>query len=64
MKIVHIFFDFLLGGAENMLVDIINEQIKKENISLIIVNNEFNSILLKEIDNRVRINIINRKPGQ
>ena len=42
MVIVHIIFSFLRGGTESMLVDILNEQVKTEKVSLIIINNLFN----------------------
>ena len=39
MKIAHLIYAFPTGGTETMLVDIMNEQEKYANISLIIVNN-------------------------
>ncbi|MFR8358555.1 MAG: hypothetical protein ACLVEJ_24815 [Parabacteroides sp.] len=40
MKVVHIVFGMEYGGIETMLVNIMNEQIKHTDISLIIVNNQ------------------------
>jgi len=61
MKIVHLIFDLNTGGAETMLVDILNEQIKTEQVSLIIINDEVNKQLLDQIDKRVKVILIGRK---
>ena len=63
MKIVHIIFSFNTGGAELMLLDIINEQCKKENIYLIIVNDSYDNEILKNIDKKVKVHKVNRKAG-
>lgn len=63
MNILHCFFSFNVGGAEAMLVDIINEQIKSTNITLIIVNRNYDNMLLNKIDKRVNILLLNRKRG-
>jgi len=63
MKVVHIIFSFNTGGAELMLLDIINEQCKKENIYLIIVNDSYDNEILKNIDKKVEIHKVNRKAG-
>lgn len=39
MKILHIVWSMKNGGIENMLADIINEHIKTENITLLVINN-------------------------
>ncbi len=39
MKILHLVFSLNTGGAENMLIDIVNEQVKTHQIVLVIVNN-------------------------
>ncbi len=41
MKILHVFYTFTTGGAEVMLVDIMNEQVKHENVSIFIINDIF-----------------------
>jgi glycosyltransferase involved in cell wall biosynthesis len=63
MVIAHIIFSFLRGGTESMLVDIMNEQVKTEKVSLIIINNLFNQELLDSIHKDVRIIRLNRIPG-
>lgn len=61
MKIAHIFWSFTVGGAETMLVEIMNRQSNEnQKISLIIVNNNINQKLIKKIDTKVKIIFINR----
>jgi len=63
MKILHLIFSFNTGGSETMLIDIINDQIKYEEILLIIVNRVYKKELLERIDRKVPVYLINRKPG-
>jgi glycosyltransferase involved in cell wall biosynthesis len=62
MKIVHIIFSFSTGGAETMLVDIINEQVLNSSVNLIIINNVYNQNLIKKISKKVKVFFINREP--
>ena len=61
MKIIHAIFSFYVGGAETMLIDIINRQCKEGSVSLIIVNDKVNADLLNTIDKHVNVYILNRK---
>ena len=63
MKIVHMIMAFETGGSETMLVDILNLQVEKFEVSLIIVNNLYSNKLLAKIDARVKIFLLNRKPS-
>ncbi|SJL29870.1 glycosyltransferase [Porphyromonas gingivalis] len=63
MKIVHCIYSFNVGGAETMLVDIVNEQVASHDVTLIIVNDSYSQILLDQIDRRVSIIRIKRKAG-
>jgi glycosyltransferase involved in cell wall biosynthesis len=63
MKILHIIFSFNIGGAETMLVDIINEQVKSQKVGLLVINKDYNTDLLKEIDSNVSLFLANRKKG-
>lgn len=63
MKICHLIYALNIGGAETMLVDIINEQVKTDTVCLTIINNEINTHLLNMIDSQVKVFKINRKPG-
>lgn len=61
--IVHINFSFTIGGIDLMLINIINEQVKKCRVSLYIINSHMDLELLEKIDKKVKIHLINRKPG-
>lgn len=63
MKISHIFFSFNQGGAELMLVDIMNEQVKNNDVSLIIINEWYSTKLINMLDERINCYCINRKIG-
>lgn len=63
MKILHVIFSFTTGGAETMLVDIINEQSKTQRVELIIINNTISEYLINNINNGVVIHYLNRRPG-
>ena len=63
MRIVHCILSFNVGGAETMLIDIVNEQIKQNDITLIIINNSYDKSLIANIDKRVCIKKLRRKQG-
>jgi glycosyltransferase involved in cell wall biosynthesis len=63
MNICHIIFSLTVGGGEEMLVDIINEQIKCHEVSLIIINNLLHESLIGKLNNRVKIFRIKRNEG-
>ena len=63
MKIVHCIYSLRYGGAETLLIDVINEQSKSHTISLIIINSEYDPDLLKTISKKVKIIFINRSSG-
>lgn len=63
MKVVHIVFGMEYGGIETMLVNIMNEQIKHTDISLIIVNNQEEKSITRDINDKIRITRINRPAG-
>ncbi len=48
------------GGTENMLIDIINEQIKTNEIELLIINDKINYSLLDKVHRNVKIGLIGR----
>jgi glycosyltransferase involved in cell wall biosynthesis len=62
MKITHVIWSMTTGGAELMLVDIINEQQKSNKTSLIIINQLFDLKVTREIDPAVEIKYLKRKP--
>jgi len=61
MKIAHLIFSFTIGGAESMLVDIVNEQVKQAKVSIVIINKIFDITLVEKIDKRVTVYFINRE---
>lgn len=63
MKILHIIFSFNVGGSETMLVDIINKQVQKHEVTLCVINNLYDKNLLNTINKQVRIILLNRNPG-
>ncbi len=63
MKIVHIFYNIEIGGSETMVIDIMNRQIKTEEVSLIIINKNNNEQLLSTINPLVKQYHIGRTNG-
>lgn len=63
MRIAHLIFSFETGGSETMLIDIVNKQVEKLDVVLIILNNKIDENLLFKIDCRVKIYRLNRAPG-
>ncbi len=64
MKILHIIFQMLTGGAETMLADIVNEQVNRgDEVEILIVNRGENEVVMNSIDRRVRISRFDRTPG-
>lgn len=61
MHIVHLTWSLQLGGLETMLVNIINEQVLQEQVSLIIINESFDSTLIQKIDKRINVIFLHRQ---
>ena len=61
MKIVHLLWGLATGGIENMLVDIVNQQVEGNEISLIVINNMLDESILARLDKRIRIYCCGRK---
>ena len=49
MKIAHVVWGMKTGGVETMLVNIINEQVKKEEVRLFIINDFIDEFIVKKI---------------
>ena len=64
MRIAHVLWGLPIGGTECMLVDIVNEQIKTEQVSIVVVDDNVNTNLLKKIDPKVRVFFCKRKRGR
>lgn len=63
MKIVHCIFSFTVGGAETMLVDILDRQSLNHDVSLVVVNDIYDENLLATVSDRVRIIKLDRRSG-
>lgn len=61
MKIVHIIYSLYGGGSENLLIDTVNEQVKTEQVTVIVVNDCYRDCLINEIDKRVKVILLKRK---
>ena len=62
-KIMHLIFSLTIGGAENLMIDLLNEQVKFAESHAVIVNDLYNETLLKQIDPRVKVHMIRRPAG-
>jgi len=60
MKIMHILWGLKYGGAETMLIDIINRQCLEHEVELLIVNQDIDPNLLSQINPQIKIRKINR----
>jgi len=63
VKIVHLIWQFKLGGAEAMLVDIVNAQSLTEEVTLIVGNAAVEQTLLNRVSKRVQIQLLGRPQG-
>lgn len=63
MKIVHCIFTMKTGGAQILTIDLLNGFCETNEVYLIIVNDQWNASLIKEINPAVKIIYINRKEG-
>lgn len=63
MRIVHIVWELGTGGVETMLVDIVNEQVKTEEVAIAVVNEHYEESLLLRIDSRCSVELCRRKRG-
>lgn len=64
MKIMYLLFSFTIGGAERLVVDICNENAKRNNVVfLYIINDLYDKELLKTLDSSVVVICKNRVVG-
>ncbi|NEU09996.1 glycosyltransferase [Flavihumibacter sp. R14] len=63
MKILHIIFSLNVGGAETMLVDIVNRQAETDQVHLIVINNSFSSELIDGIKPDILVYFVKRPVG-
>ncbi len=63
MRIAHITWSLSTGGIETMMANIINEQVKTENVALFIINDEIEPTILNRISKKCKVYKIGRKPS-
>lgn len=63
MKIAHCIFTMKTGGAQVLVIDLLNEYCKIHEVSLVIVNDQWNDFLLEKLDKRINVYFIKRKEG-
>ena len=61
MKIVHALWSLGTGGTESMLADIASEQVKDNDVFIIIINDVVSKQVLDRIDNRCKFLCCHRK---
>ncbi|HTI92579.1 MAG TPA: glycosyltransferase [Puia sp.] len=62
-RIVHLIFTLESGGAENMLVDIANEQASLANVAIILINKKYSMDLVSRINQNVHFYSLEREEG-
>lgn len=62
MRIAHVVWGMKTGGIETMLVNIINEQVKTEQVRLFIVNDFIDEFVVEKISPKCKVVRINRRP--
>ena len=63
MKIVHCIWSLNTGGAETMLIDIANEQVKTQEVYVLIVNDSYQPFLVDKFLPKVKVIFNKRKPN-
>lgn len=63
MRIAHVVWGMKTGGVETMLVNIINEQVKTEEVRLFIINDFIDEFIVEKILPQCQILRLNRKPS-
>lgn len=63
MRIVHCIWSLNTGGAETMLIDIVNEQVKTQEVFVVIVNDSYQEYLIEKISPKVKLVFNKRKPA-
>src|ERR1700754_2353817 len=62
-RIVHLIFTLESGGAENMLVDIANEQASLADVTVILINKKYSMDLISRISQNVHFYSLQREEG-
>lgn len=64
MKLLYLLFSFTLGGTEKLIVDMANRMVNQNcEVSICIINNQYDQFLLDQLDKRIKIIMLMRNPG-
>lgn len=63
MKIAHVFSNYKIGGAQTLLIDIMNIQCQNNKVFLFIITNNYDQSLLNKLNDKIRVIKLNRKIG-
>lgn len=63
MRIAHLIWDLGLGGAELVVLDLVNRQAELADIGLVVVNDLVDARLMEKLSPRVRAIELHRRPG-
>lgn len=63
MKIMHLIFSFNVGGSEVLLADVIEQQVKNDTVTLLVINDIYHKELLDSIHHKADVILLNRKKG-
>ena len=63
MRILHLIWSFGCGGAESLLVDLANMQSNRDEVCLVVVNDDIDRELLSALSPKVNVYFIGRPPG-
>lgn len=64
MEVIHLIYSLEKGGAEYLVVDLINEQVESgASVSLIIVNDNIDPDVRRRISDLVQVDCLGRQPG-
>jgi glycosyltransferase involved in cell wall biosynthesis len=63
MRIAHVVWSLNVGGAETMLVDIINQQVRKNDVMLVVINSVYDTMLIDSLSEDVQCICLQRPAG-
>jgi glycosyltransferase involved in cell wall biosynthesis len=61
MKIIHVVYGLTWGGIETMLLNIANEQVKSNDVSIIVFNDLIEQSLIDKFNKKIKLYLIKRK---
>lgn len=65
MRILYLMFSFSTGGMEKLVGDICNSMVERNHdVTLCIINDLYSDEMLKRLDEKIKVIIFDRKPGE